>query len=80
MAEWQKVIASPAFELACQAALAVFIESLPPGAPDPSRSWDSWLQVTVARRVLDTLSRLHEPDEPPRREPWPSLQYPEPKG
>ena len=51
------------------------IESLPPGAADPSKAWDAYLQILGARKVLDLLGRLHEPDEALKPEKWPTLNY-----
>jgi hypothetical protein len=78
-ANFQKLLADPAFEPACHAALAALVESLPPSAADPSKAWDAYLQILGARRVLDIFSRLHEPDEPARKEAWPSLNYDNPR-
>jgi hypothetical protein len=74
-AAYQKLIADPAFELACHAALSAFIETLPVQFPDPSKSWDAACQIAGARRVLDLLNSLHEPDEPAKSAPWPTLNY-----
>lgn len=60
--DYQAIVASPAFEPACSAALADYIESLPKETSEPSKSWDCYLKILGARAVLDTLSRLHESD------------------
>lgn len=73
--EFQKLVAAPSFEVACHAALATLVESLPVGVADPSKSWDAYLQIIGARRVLEILSHLHEPDEPSKPTEWPTLNY-----
>jgi hypothetical protein len=77
-AGFQKLLTDPAFEPAVKAALTAYVESLPAGALDPSRSWDSWLRVTGAREVLDVLSTLHTPDEAPHAPSRPTLHYDRP--
>ena len=74
-AEFQKMLASPAFEPACHVALETLVESLPASAADPSKAWDCYLQILGARRVLDILSRLHEPEGQLREPSSPSLNY-----
>lgn len=69
------MLASPAFEPACNAALLGLIESLPANAADPSRAWDCYLQIVGARAVLHKLSELHLPEEEAKREHWPTLKY-----
>lgn len=61
--------ASVGFETTLNAALLSFVESLPENAADPSKAWDCYLQIVGARRVLETLSRLHEPDTESKPEP-----------
>ena len=72
---FRAILENPSFEPACQAAILGLMESLPESSADPSKAWDSYLQLVGARRVLETLSRLHEPDEKPTQERWPSLNY-----
>ena len=69
------MLASPAFEPACNAAILGLVESLPESAAEPSKAWDSYLQIIGARHVLEILSRLHEPDTTPTPQKWPSLKY-----
>lgn len=76
---YQDIVANPAFESSCHAAIMGLIESLPTTAADPSKSWDCYLQIVGARNVLDHLSRLHEPDTTPTPQKWPSLKYDEAK-
>jgi len=73
--EFQAMLASPAFEPACNAAILGLIESLPATAADPSKSWDCYLQIVGARRVLEILSQLHEPETTPTPQKWPTLKY-----
>lgn len=79
-AGFQKLLADPSFEPAVKVALTAYVESLPGGAPDPSRAWDSWLRVTGAREVLELLANLHTPDEAPHAPPRPTLHYDRTKG
>jgi hypothetical protein len=65
--------ASVGYETACQAALLQFVESLPETTADPTCAMHG-LQIMGARRVLDILSRLHEPDTESKPEP-PAWQY-----
>lgn len=60
--DYQTILASPAFEPACIAALADYIESLPKETSEPSKSWDCYLKILGARAVLEKLSQLHESD------------------
>jgi len=60
--------ASVGYETACQAALLQFVESLAESNTDPTHAMHG-LQIMGARRVLDILSRLHEPDPKPTPEP-----------
>lgn len=73
------LLTNVAFEPACAAALASFVESLPGSSTDPSKAWDSYLQILGARAVLQTLSQLHLNDQQPKPEP-PAWKYPKPKG
>lgn len=72
---YPSLLSNEAFEPACHAALMGLVESLPPGATDPSKAWDAYLQIVGARKVLDLLGRLHEDDEVPKPEQWPTLNY-----
>jgi hypothetical protein len=72
---FQKLLADPALDPALQAALLSFIEALPATAADPSKAWDAYLQILGARRLLEILTHLHEPDEPAKSAPWPTLNY-----
>ncbi len=63
-----------AFEPACHAALGDLVESLPGSAGEPSKAWDSYLQILGARSVLQKLGQLHLKDAPPTPEP-PAWQY-----
>ncbi len=70
---------NPAFEQACHAALADLVESLPGSAAEPSKAWDSYLQILGARSVLLKLSQLHLKDSAPKPDPI-AWQYPKTKG
>lgn len=75
---WKDIIngtTSSAFEHACQTALAELVRSLPESSPDPSRAWDSYLQILGARKVIEILSSLHEPAEKPKPIPYDTLNY-----
>jgi hypothetical protein len=76
---YEALLNNPAFESACGAAMADFVESLPGSAAEPSKAWDSYLQILGARAVLEKLSQLHTRNETTKPEP-PSWQYPKPKG
>lgn len=76
---YEALLNNPAFEFACAAALASFIESLPSSAAEPSKAWDSYLQILGARAALLKLSQLHLTDDQPKPEP-PAWKYPKPKG
>ncbi len=67
--------ASAGWEAARNAALLEFVESLPASVADPGKSWDSYCQIIGGRAVLDIFSRLHEPDEKPTPQAWPTLNY-----
>lgn len=60
---YQEIIANPAFESACNAALMAMIEELPQKTTAPSESWDCHCQIVGARNVLEKLSQLHEKDD-----------------
>lgn len=66
---YEELLNNPAFDAACSTALASFVESLPGSAADPSKAWDSYLQILGARAVLEKLSQLHLKPEEPRSEP-----------
>lgn len=72
---FQKLLESPAFEPACQAALAVLVHQFPAHTGTMNESWDAHCQIVGARRVLEILSTLHEPDVPLKQTEWPSLNY-----
>lgn len=63
--DFQKIVASPAFEAACQYALLTLVEQMPLAFADPSKSWDSGCVLSGARQVLEILKTLHEPPTPP---------------
>lgn len=67
--QYSDLLNNPAFELACSSALASFVESLPNSAAEPSKAWDSYLQILGARAVLHQLGQLHINDEESRPEP-----------
>lgn len=73
--DFNALLTNPAFETACNAAILGLIESLPGSAAEPSKAWDSYLQILGARRVLEILSTLHEPETTPTPQKWPSLKY-----
>ena len=73
--DYQKLISTAAFEPACHAALSTLLESFPESTADPSKSWDAHCQMVGARRVLDILNRLHEPDQPFKEVRPPELNY-----
>lgn len=73
--DFQAILANPAFEASCNAALMGMIESLPSEAADASRAWDSYLQILGARKFIYMLSQLHVPDEKPSEMKWPTLNY-----
>lgn len=77
--DFQTLLASPAFEPACNAALLDLIESMPMSVGDPSKAWDCYGQIVGARLVLAKLSQLHLRDEELKPEP-PAWKYPKPKG
>ncbi len=77
--DYPSLLDNPAFEATCSAALASFVESLPGSAAEPSKAWDSYLQILGARAVLQHLSRLHEKPEPTKPDPI-AWQRPKPKG
>lgn len=76
--DYQSFLDHPAFEAACAVALASFVESLPGSAAEPSKAWDSYLQILGARAVLERLSQLHLKPEAPKPEPS-AWQYPKTK-
>lgn len=76
---YEALLSNVAFESACAAALAEFVDSLPASAAEPSRAWDCYLQILGARAVLEKLATLHVNDDQSKPEPAP-WQYPKPKG
>lgn len=68
------MIASPSFEPSCNAALLAMIEELP-AAADVARTWDAYLQIVGARRVLEKLSELHLKDEQQKKVKYTELDY-----
>ncbi len=75
---YAELLENPAFEPACHAALGDVVESLPGNAAEPSRAWDSYLQILGARAVLMKLSQLHLKDTAPAPDPT-AWKYPKPK-
>lgn len=59
-AEWEKLVQTPAFEIACQYAMLSLMEEQVP-AIDPSKSWDVACRLTGARRLIQILKELPEP-------------------
>lgn len=72
---FQAIVASTAFEPACNAALLCLIEELPEKTADPSKAWDCYLQIVGARRFIDMLSQLHVPPEKEKRVKSAELDY-----
>ena len=68
-AEWEKIAQTAAFEEACHAAVAVFLEEQPEHFGAPDSSWQAGVRIAGARRVLAILSELHKPNEVPKRVP-----------
>jgi len=73
--DYKIILENPAFEAACNAAVLDLLENLPSQSADPSKAWDSWLQVVGARKVLQGLSELHQVDTPATPQKWPALKY-----
>lgn len=73
--DYTALLNNPAFETACSVALASFIENLPQSSADPSKAWDSYLQIVGARRVLEVLGTLHEADQEAKPTKFPTLNY-----
>jgi len=73
--DYAGLLNNPAFETARHAALSSFSESLPQTSADPSKAWDSYLQIVGARRALEILGTLHEPDEESKPTKFPTLNY-----
>lgn len=73
--DYQQMIASPAFEPACNAALLAMIEDMPQAVSEPSKSWDAHCQIVGARNLIQKLSELHVPDNEDKRQKWPELNY-----
>lgn len=72
---FQKLLESPSFEPACQTALMVLVDQFPAHTGTMNESWDAHCQIVGARRVLQILSTLHQPDVPFKQPEWPSLNY-----
>ena len=64
-----------AFESGCHTAMQELLNDLPVDSPDPSRSWDKYNQLAGARKLVEILSRLHEPNKPPSRLKPDELNY-----
>ncbi len=77
--DYESLLNNPAFEPACAAALASFLESLPRSAAEPSKAWDCHLQHIGARAALEHLSQLAQKPEPPKPDPI-AWQRPKLKG
>lgn len=78
--EWQKVLASPLFDAACDAAMLTLANEVPhtktPGMPiDAIASVHQDGQLTGARRLLEILRTLHVPEEAPQPRPLRKLNY-----
>lgn len=74
-AHFNALVSNPAFEGACNAALLGLVEELPERVADPSKSWDAYLQIVGARRVLELLSSLHVPEEKAKNVKAPEINY-----
>lgn len=78
--KFKGVVASESFELACDYALLQLFSELPPnnvpGSPtDPYVGLDANAQAWGARRVIEILQHLHEPEKEPKQSPKPTLNY-----
>lgn len=78
--EFRKMVASPAFETACEyALLQLQSDMLPntiPGKPvDPYLGLDQNAQMFGARRVIDLLHQLGNPPEEPKKQNRTTLHY-----
>lgn len=62
------------FQVACEYALLALLQEQPE-AIDPSKGWDSHSQLVGARRVLEILKTLHQPEEASKPEKQKTLNY-----
>lgn len=79
-ATFGKLVASEAFELACDYALSQLCSELPvncqpAAATDMLIGFDANAQRVGATRVLEILKHLHEAPKPPTPTPTPKLHY-----
>ena len=68
--DWKRLVASDAFEPACNHALLELVS----GIPDPMNP-TGLAQIIGARRVLEILGTIAEPETLPKPTPRESLHY-----
>lgn len=69
--DFEKIVALPAFSVACDYALLILTDELPQTLSpnlmvDPTVSVNANSQLQGAKRMIEILSHLHEPIEPPK--------------
>jgi hypothetical protein len=69
-----KIVITEDFMRACDYALLVLGEEMP-AAADPSKGWDSHSQMTGARRVLEILKDLPNPEKERKRTAEPTIYH-----
>lgn len=71
---FEKIVDTEYFQAACDYALLILSDQLP-DASDPAKGWDSWSQLSGAKRLLSILKTIHEPIKEHRESRLPSLNY-----
>jgi len=70
----EKITGTESFQVACEYALLTLLQELP-DASNPSAGWDSHSQMVGARRVIDILRTLHQPEKQIEKIKPPTLNY-----
>lgn len=73
--ELEKIVQTASFEVACHTALLALVEEQQATFVAPESSWQIGVHLAGARRVLEILSTLHQPETQPEKQKIPSLNY-----
>ena len=68
------LVVSTGFLVAVDYALLELVYSMPP-ATDPSKGWDSYSQISGAKRFIEILRTIAEPQRAAEKQFVPSLNY-----
>jgi hypothetical protein len=75
-AEFEKMVTTPSFEIACRAALLAYIEEQHHFEKDPNDACAAHHRIIGARHILAVLGTIHLKIEPPKPYKPPQLTPP----